>query len=325
MCLTPFWVNHVQVPCQQCWQCKEGRVRDWIGRCIAETKTSFASTVMTLTYGDSPRMNAQDNEWHATSLVYHDVKNYMKLLRYHGFPVRYFAVGEYGSRKGRAHWHIVLFWQSQNLPPLQFMKKFNHAPFWPHGFAWAEVAEPKAIRYVMKYIVKGFKDDVKTSYGLSLRPPLGANYFRELARVYVDHGLSPRDLRYSFADVLKRDGTQLPFYLKRHSAYYFLNAFDLEWQARYHNQDWPNSELMDTYVDIRDRKYRSEAKNQLEIDDNYFMLQGFSDELQGIRKHFSGEKKEWTLGADVAAIELERKLQSQKQFQAEYRVHKKAG
>lgn len=36
----------------------------------------------------------------------------MKRLRFSGYLVRYFAVGEYGSEKGRAHWHLILFFMN---------------------------------------------------------------------------------------------------------------------------------------------------------------------------------------------------------------------
>lgn len=321
MCLNPVKINDVEVPCQQCWQCKQNRVRDWVGRCIAETKTSARSTVMTLTYGQSPKLDASDNDWHATRLVYDDVKKYLKLLRYHGYPVRYFAVGENGSRKGRAHWHIILFWQSDKMPKLNFGVRFDHKPFWPHGFAWAENADAAAIRYCMKYITKTFEDGMRTAYGLSRRPPLGANYFRTLALLHVEHGLSPQDLRYSFPDVLKRDGSKMEFFLKRHSAYFYLNAFDEEWQLRYHNQDWPQSDLMDLYVDIRERKARR-AAGQPDIDNDVFFDYYFNDSVSGIKKHFSGEKPKWQLNPDVAAIAVERLIA---ESQNQYLTRKKVG
>ena len=41
-------------------------------------------------------------------MTYSDVQKYLKLLRRHRYQVRYFVTGEYGSKGGRAHWHIVL-------------------------------------------------------------------------------------------------------------------------------------------------------------------------------------------------------------------------
>lgn len=324
MCVTPILVNGVEVPCQQCWQCREDRVRDWVGRCIAETKTSFASTVFTLTYGQSSRMGSTDNDFHANVLCYEDVQNFFKSLRWYKFPVRYFAVGEYGSRKGRAHWHVICFWQSEKLPSFELRRSMKFEPYWPHGFAFADEADQASIRYAMKYIVKDLRDGLTTKYGLSRKPPLGVNYFRELARLHVDHGLSPRDLRYSFADVKKRDGTPVVYWLKRQSAFHYLTAFDEEWQLKYHNQDWPNSELMDQYVDIRDKKSRRVA-GLPDTDNEVFLDYYFHDSVIGIKKYFGGEKKQWTLEPDVAAIEIERRMKSGAEFQKQYRERKRAG
>lgn len=307
MCISLLEINGVKVPCQQCWQCKTDRVTDWVGRCIAETKTSYMSTVFTLTYGQSRKFDAMDNDIHANVLVYDDVKKFFKLLRWHRYPVRYFAVGEYGSRKGRAHWHVICFWQSQKVPFLEMRRNFQFQPYWPHGFAYADEADQASIRYAMKYIVKDLRDGLKTQYGLSRLPPLGANYFREVARLHVEHGLSPRDLRYTFPDVRKRDGSPVEFWLKRHSAFYYLNAFDQEWQLRYHNQDWPNSDLMDQYVDIRDRMARR-AQGQPDIDNNAFLDYYFRDSVLDIKKHFGG--KSWMLDPDAVAQAVDQRLNS---------------
>lgn len=109
MCISPNMLpDGTQVGCRECWQCRERKVDDWVGRCIAESKTALRTFSISLTYG----RDEFDNVDHirAALLTYSDVQKYFKRLRKSGYVVRYFAVGEYGSTKGRAHWHLIVFY-----------------------------------------------------------------------------------------------------------------------------------------------------------------------------------------------------------------------
>lgn len=110
------------VACRECWQCKERRVDDWVGRCIAESQAALRTYSITLTYG----RDEDDSSDHirAALLTYSDVQKYLKRLRKSGYVVRYFAVGEYGSTKGRAHWHLIVFYYS-NVEVIEERKHHN--------------------------------------------------------------------------------------------------------------------------------------------------------------------------------------------------------
>lgn len=60
------------------------------------------SSFVTLTYDD---LNIDDKR----SLVYTDFQKFMKRLRKHRGPTRFFVAGEYGSGLQRPHWHCALF------------------------------------------------------------------------------------------------------------------------------------------------------------------------------------------------------------------------
>lgn len=96
------------VACRECKQCSGRKIDDWTGRCIAESQAALRTFSITLTYG----RDASNNPDHirAAVLTYSDVQKYFKRLRASGYVVRYFAVGEYGSEKGRAHWHLIVFY-----------------------------------------------------------------------------------------------------------------------------------------------------------------------------------------------------------------------
>lgn len=262
------------VPCRECWQCRHGRVEDWAGRCIAESKTSAHTLVGTLTYGESQRIDGADRDLRAQMLTYSDVQIYLKRLRkWTPGGLRFFVVGEYGSAKGRAHWHVIAFFKTHLPPNLRFGERFTHwavtpgadlekrgkaegRKLWEHGFSFWEPANSANMRYALKYIVKDLKGPDQKTMGLSKCPPLGDAYFALEAARYVAHGLSPQKLEYRFPEDTDREGRPRVYRLAGAPAFNFLSHFDQKWQAAHGSQAWPQSEIMDLYVDERDRRER---------------------------------------------------------------------
>lgn len=237
-----------EVACHECWQCRKNAIDDWVGRNIAESKTSKASHAVTLTYGRD-RRGEVDHE-RASILTYSDVQKYLKLLRRHGYPVRYFVTGEFGSRKGRAHWHIMLYWQDK-VPPHVLDENFMEE-HWPHGWSFWTEPTPHAVRYNCKYIQKDMGEAERQGHlAMSKKPPLGALYFRDLAERYVRQGLSPQTLEYSFPDVKRRNhrGSHelVRFRLRDRSADLFLGHFMAEWWNTYGDTPIPKSPLLDEW------------------------------------------------------------------------------
>lgn len=251
MCINPLILRDgTKTACRQCWQCRENRINDWVGRCIAESETAFASHSVTLTYGADG--GGKPDHVRAAVLTYSDVQKYIMRLRRGrdglSYPCRYFAVGEYGSTKGRAHWHVVLFWQSPDIPPHELAERFWE-PHWPHGLSFWDRPSPAAIRYVCKYLLKDQRDGNRQGYvAMSKKPPLGSEYFRRLARRYVDQGLSPQEPYYWFPDVLDPDGRPVKFHLAGRSLDLFCASFIAQWSLRSRDH-WPRSELIEAFLD----------------------------------------------------------------------------
>ncbi|MES0175720.1 hypothetical protein [Mesorhizobium sp. M0006] len=154
----------------------------------------------------------------AALLTYSDVQKYLKRLRKDGFPCRYFVAGEYGSEKGRAHWHLIIFW-TKRVPDHELDRRFNQK-HWTNGWSHWEKPSYASIRYVMKYIGKDIGlEERQGHFSLSKKPPLGAAYFDQLAGDYVDAGLAPQNTIYWFPEVIDRK-TEKPrlFYLSKGSA-----------------------------------------------------------------------------------------------------------
>lgn len=271
MCIAPNVLpNGSEVGCRECWQCKERKTDDWTGRCIAESKTASRTFSITLTYGRDDDNNV--DHIRAALLTYSDVQKYMKRLRFSGYVVRYFAVGEYGSKKGRSHWHLIVFYydnadviaerRMHNAEIEAGLKRGKSLPVpdskvpeheistrgadgdlcdvrfseqhWQHGWSvWEELldgydaAASRAVRYVCKYLLKDAQDDASQMLGprLSKKPPLGDAWLRERAGQYVEQGLAPQDLFYSFADVRGKDGALKRFLLSGVSADNFIRYY----------------------------------------------------------------------------------------------------
>lgn len=230
-------------------QCFSVRAQDWVGRCIAESRTSVANRFVTLTYGGGLVPSSE-------VLTYSDVQKYLKRLRKAGHKFRYFAVGEYGSAKGRAHWHLILFYQAE--PPGGYLHARSDEKHWPHGFSQSEVASNASIRYCVKYLYKDLGSDEakQAKFVLSKNPAIGVPYFRKLGMDYAKQGVSPRDNFYWFPDV-RNSKTGLPekFYLSKQSAVMaeYMRSFCVAWWKYHGNDRWPHSDLLDWWTDSNTR------------------------------------------------------------------------
>lgn len=263
----------VEVACRKCWQCVANRKNDWVGRCIAEEQTSAETTVVHLTYGGDDKVTGLQTDLGASILIYRDVQLWLKRLRKKGYPLRYFAVGEFGSLKGRCHWHIICFWE-KGSPPFEDGKRNWNDQFWrrypldgsgtsePIGFTMTESLRggdaERAVRYVLKYLVKNLEDvqdgeDV-TSQALvrqSRNPPLGAVFFQRRAADFVAQRLLPQDGLYSFRDIIGPDGLPRQFNLQGASLDYFMRELVRLWRHRYgeHPLDTHHSDFVQAWCD----------------------------------------------------------------------------
>lgn len=91
--------RRVVVPCGQCRDCRLDRSRAWAVRILHEASLHEDNCFITLTYADGE----------ALSLVPRDLQLFFKRLRERIGPFRFYACGEYGELRGRAHYHACLF------------------------------------------------------------------------------------------------------------------------------------------------------------------------------------------------------------------------
>lgn len=117
--------RYIQVPCNHCWGCQLRYSAEWATRIMLEAQKYENNFFITLTYdpehlpiwesiqlGDQLWQN--DGTWMDGSLDPDDMKKFIKDLRNHfqnhkkHQGMKYYYCGEYGTKQGRPHYHIIL-------------------------------------------------------------------------------------------------------------------------------------------------------------------------------------------------------------------------
>ena len=239
MCITPTMLNNgVEVSCRKCWQCRKRRVDDLVGRCIAESKFAKKTYAATLTYGADAGVNA-------ATLVYKDVQDFLKRLR-KKYLVRYIVAGEYGTKKNRAHWHIILFFDKE-YPEVENNKRVNWK-YWDKGFTYFQEPDWKGFQYVLKYVLKDQDERAKVSHlAMSKKPPLGDEYFKELAKQHVKEMILPRNIFYKFRDVRNSKNKIKEFCMQGKTKDLFIRRIRWRWYKKYGKE--PMNEMFEEYFE----------------------------------------------------------------------------
>lgn len=260
MCICPVRLPDTgdMVPCRGCWQCQSNQQYDWVGRCIAEAKYSDHVRFMTLTYaGDTPE-TAVFCKSHIQKMLYRLRTD----GRRQGWKVRYIVTGEYGSLKGRVHWHAILFFVGK-CPEME-LTKFGKGhmfewKYWPHGATVAKVADQKDFRYVVKYIFKDVKTD-GTQYfnpqaSMSKKPPIGDQFVWDMARDLVEACLPLLSPEYSFKGVIEaKSRRHRRFWLQGKSRENFMARYVELWRERYGTEPPWSEYLWENHFDPIARK-----------------------------------------------------------------------
>lgn len=142
----------LQLPCGKCIGCRKVRVRDWATRCMHESQMHRAKCFATLTYND---------EHYTPTLDKDHLQKFLKRLRHHKGPFRYFAAGEYGKKEQRPHWHLLLFGvkftdltllRGADGHQLYDSKELNE--IWGKGYTSVGEINYTTAGYVAKYAIK---------------------------------------------------------------------------------------------------------------------------------------------------------------------------
>lgn len=163
-------------PCGRCLACRINRRRRWTGRFLLESLGHETSTFATLTVDDEHQQWTRGGDWAPVETLSPGVlQKAIKRLR-RRVPVRFAAVGEYGGRTGRAHYHAIFFG-----PTEEELNKLLPT-CWGQGHFKLDPLILQRAAYLAGYTVKGMTQpgDERLN-GLqhpefarfSLRPPIG--------------------------------------------------------------------------------------------------------------------------------------------------------
>jgi hypothetical protein len=214
---------------------------------IAEARTSKAIDFVTLTYGRDEKNNS--DHVRANVLTYSDAQKFIKRMR-KKYNIRYFIAGEYGDEKGRAHWHVIIYWQGER-PKIEMNKNINH-PMWPHGFSMWKKAHTDNMKYCAKYTLKEQSEDGKQAkFGYSKFPPLGAEYFDNMAEQNVRHGIIPDHFDYYFPEVKRStvSDQKMKFRMIGVTQTNYIEALIKWWKKIHPKRHMPTSEIVEEYLD----------------------------------------------------------------------------
>lgn len=150
-------IDCIPFPCGICLHCKINKRRVWTHRILLEQKCHAYSCFVTLTYSDQniplkiqyqPKVNV------INPLIKKDLQNYIKRLRNRtDIPIRYYAVGEYGDKTWRPHYHIVIFGLSACLHE-SIIKEAWKKQLKPIGHIHLGQLNKDTAKYITGYIIK---------------------------------------------------------------------------------------------------------------------------------------------------------------------------
>lgn len=138
----------------------------WTFRILLENKDHEYSSFVTLTYRDTDLPEKLDIS---------DIQKFLKRLRRSTpNPVRYFCVGEYGTKTARPHWHLILF----GVPPLG--PGLHHIKQWEFGHAHTGDVTPASVAYSARYSLKTGLKGGQYECLQSRRPGIGLRRLKEI-------------------------------------------------------------------------------------------------------------------------------------------------
>lgn len=217
--------RELKLPCCRCPSCRLEYSRQWALRGVCELQMHERSSFVTLTY--APKHLPKSG-----SLIKRHYQKFFKRLRKHGYKFTYMVAGEYGTRLGRPHYHVIFFGEdfkqgAESAPFLQ-SEKFplwqnkKLTKLWGKGHVVCGFVSIASIRYVASYItnrVYGSEQALKSHYGdkipefmqPSLKPAIGLRWIEKFhtdvfpSDEFIYDGLKMKPPKYFFNWLKKKN------------------------------------------------------------------------------------------------------------------------
>lgn len=198
MCWSPIRVPNrgsrvekfFDVPCGKCYACRMNQRVDWSIRLHQELMVSSSAYFVTFTYSDDTVPEKVDKETGEICKVLRkeDLQSFFKRLR-HVSKFRYYAVGEYGEKSMRPHYHVLFF----NLSREGAIAAGNE---WNYGNVRFGRVEAASIHYCTKDMMKTLNQrtvcGVESFRLISSKPGIGYDFITKAVndRAYWDNPTS---------------------------------------------------------------------------------------------------------------------------------------
>lgn len=179
------------VACGQCLGCRLEQSRQWAMRCVCELSQHQTACFLTLTFDNEhlPENGSVSKEFFASW-----IKKFREKIRYHtaikiprpgkkpelvgGITIRFFGCGEYGDKRGRPHYHLIVFgFRPDDLKFLRLTRNGDTlytsefiADSWPYGFHTVGEVTFESCAYVARYVTKKYMGKAKQSHYGQLEP-----------------------------------------------------------------------------------------------------------------------------------------------------------
>lgn len=135
---------YIVASCGKCYACLANRRRSWLFRLQYENLSSVLSVFCTFTY----------DEDHCDEFLHKDdLQKFFKKLRHHD-QFTYYAIGEYGTKTYRPHYHAVIFFKSINTNWDITDVHYFIQSLWQHGFVSVARVTYRRLNYVLHYHVR---------------------------------------------------------------------------------------------------------------------------------------------------------------------------
>lgn len=167
--------------------CRINRQKLWAGRLVLESLAHESSVFVTLTYRE---------ELCPEELVPGDLSSFLRALRKELRPrrIRFYGVGEYGTKTGRPHFHVALFGVS-------LLERAVIEKVWQKGFVHVGLLSVKSAMYVAKYITKRWIGDGESD-------PRAGGRRREFSRMSLRPGIGAEGLEATIASMMESAGSR---------------------------------------------------------------------------------------------------------------------
>jgi len=192
------------VPCGKCPNCVKRRSIGWVFRLKEEHKVSQTACFLTLTYEDEKLPITKDG-WY--TLDKRHLQLFMKRLRKsikdvydEEYKIRYYAVGEYGSKFGRPHYHYIMFNLPKDIIDASYVEnRINRNEvlegIWTNGHIDVGTVTEKSIAYVSGYCHKTLYNhpediDVQKEFSL-MSKGIGKAYLTDSVKKYYQNKKIP--------------------------------------------------------------------------------------------------------------------------------------